>query len=364
MSGDGPTTPPPLPGREMKLTDLAALNYELAALARAGVPMERGLRQMSRGDRATARTTRQLQELLESGTALPEALEATEAGVPRWYRAVVAAGIRSGQLGKVLLGLNRQLASQIRLRKRVLEALWYPAIIVTLVVLFVFWAIRVFQPRFYHAFYSLDRDDPTGSGWGWMHAMIWLSEVLSSPWFWVGTVAAMVVLYLVWRKVRHSTFAERIVWRVPMVGPMCRDRAMSRFFAVLGILVEERLPLGEAVELAAEGSGSGRIIVECQHLRRDLDAGTALGPAMNERPLFRGFAAWMSGHAQKQARLPDGLAELTQLHAEETDRRAALVIAWMPPLALVLSATVAVAVFIVTMWGPMVAILQKLMRQF
>src|SRR5947209_1505582 len=88
----------------MNAEDLIALNEEIAAMARAGLPLDQGLAALAREmDRGRLRqVTAELAEDLRQGKTLPEALERQGNRVPPFYAALVTAGIRTGRIGEVL----------------------------------------------------------------------------------------------------------------------------------------------------------------------------------------------------------------------------------------------------------------------
>src|SRR3954470_23074472 len=92
--------------RPISLDQLIALNDEIAALARAGIPLERGLLQA--GTDLPGRLgaiARVLGARLGRGEGLTQALEAEREQIPPVYRAVVQAGLRAGRLPTALEGL-------------------------------------------------------------------------------------------------------------------------------------------------------------------------------------------------------------------------------------------------------------------
>src|SRR5436305_15337361 len=87
----------------ISLEDLIALNDEIAALVRAGAPLEQGLslagEDLPRGLRHIADD---LAVRMRQGASLSAALAASDRRVPPLYRAIVEAGVRSGRLPAAL----------------------------------------------------------------------------------------------------------------------------------------------------------------------------------------------------------------------------------------------------------------------
>ena len=85
--------------RSPNLDDLISLNHEIAALARAGIPLELGLRGLASG--TGSRLTRladRLADRLASGRSLPDALAEEGPAVSPVYTSVIEAGLASGRL--------------------------------------------------------------------------------------------------------------------------------------------------------------------------------------------------------------------------------------------------------------------------
>src|SRR5690554_816023 len=84
-------------GGDLALDELAALNDEIVALVRAGLPLEVGLAGAG-GDLGgrLGRVSAALAERLQQGEDLASALAAEGDAIPPLYQAVVAAGLRSG----------------------------------------------------------------------------------------------------------------------------------------------------------------------------------------------------------------------------------------------------------------------------
>src|ERR1019366_861434 len=104
---------------------------EIAAMARAGLPLDQGLSalasEMGRGK--LRQVTQQLADDLRAGFSLPDALKRQEGRVPPYYAALLAAGIRSGKLGDVLGTLTFYARSIADFRDIIASSLVYPILI-------------------------------------------------------------------------------------------------------------------------------------------------------------------------------------------------------------------------------------------
>src|SRR6516165_9780269 len=90
----------------LSLEQLIALNEEILALARAGMPLERGMLDLGADLPGRLRViTNTLGQRMRAGESLSDALAASGGGIPPVYRAVVDAGVKSGRLAVALEGL-------------------------------------------------------------------------------------------------------------------------------------------------------------------------------------------------------------------------------------------------------------------
>src|SRR5436309_2247221 len=90
----------------LSLDHLIALNDEIAALARAGLPLERGLREVGRDLSGNlSAVMKRLSGRMEQGASLSEALATERDHFPPVYLAVVEAGLRAGRLPSALESL-------------------------------------------------------------------------------------------------------------------------------------------------------------------------------------------------------------------------------------------------------------------
>ncbi|MCH5374973.1 MAG: type II secretion system F family protein, partial [Planctomycetes bacterium] len=231
-------------GRQISLDQLTALNDEMAALARAGVPLEIGLSGLARDlPGRLGELADRLRRRLESGQSLEQVLEKDRESFPPVWRAVVLAGLRSGRLTAALERLSitaRRLAERRRLFGL---ALVYPIVVLVLAsVLFVMTAIYVL-PMIDWVYQDLTgRSDPllqvlTGLGVWWVVPLVLL---------------AVLILVIGWRRAGRTDL-KRVPGRTSRSSR--HDGRIATMAEVLALLVRQQVPLDESVVLAAEASG-------------------------------------------------------------------------------------------------------------
>ena len=116
---------------QLKIESLVLFNQELLALLKAGIPLLQSLELLvGHGkDVQLRRSLAQVVELVREGLSFSDALEQTGT-FPPIYRSNVVAGERSGTLPEVLARwLSFQKFAQ-NSRRRIIEALFYPAFLV------------------------------------------------------------------------------------------------------------------------------------------------------------------------------------------------------------------------------------------
>lgn len=311
------TTGPGPPRKGVSLDDLIALNDEIAALTRAGMPLESGLLAVGGdaggrlGEIATALGGR-----MRKGEGLAQALESEGGRLPRVYRATVEAGLKAGHLPAALEGLAGFARSYAETRAAIGLALLYPLYVLILAyALFLLFAAEV-APRFVEAFSSLQLP--------MARPIAWLARFGGWAIYWGPILPVLLVLLLVsWaRSGGAAAFRPSrmgLLRRVPWMGPMLANARASGFAGLLAVLVEHRVPLPEGIELASEASGDPALAREGRAVAEALRRGDSLGEGLRGARAFPPLLRWLMLAGMARGALAPALR-----HAAETYRRRAL----------------------------------------
>lgn len=248
--------------------------------------------------------TRQLATLLQAGTNPPEALEtlvsdiqspalrravealelATKRGLPlskamrahprifdRVYVEIIAAGEQAG-LASMLDPLAKGLVTAEKIRSKVARAMVQPMITLGATLVGGWYMIQNVVPTFAGIYEREGVDLPAVT-----RAMIALGNVASAAGDGVFVVAGVVLLLLpkVLSLPAVRAVKDRLILRIPVLGPLQRLSSVSRFMRFFAMLLSTKsIHEAEAIQLAAQTAPNSAVAARLAAAAQDVAAGT------------------------------------------------------------------------------------------
>src|SRR5271166_3195163 len=344
----------------ISIDELTALNDEIAALVRAGVPLDRGL--LGAGSDlpgGLGRITSALGKRLDRGEILPDALEAEKRAIPPLYRAVVEAGARSGRLSAALEGLARYVRGYSEARAAIGVALWYPILVLSLAYgLFLALVIEII-PRFIGAFESLGLEE--------IWPLRWLEKVgeLAPYWWPVWPVLLLLLAVTWWRSGVAATF-QTSSWSLlrlfPWMQSMLADYEAAGYADLLALLLEHHVAYPQAVELAAEATGNSAMIAGARQLAAAVERGEPPDRAVRDLPdsAFRPLLRWTLTATREQGSLVESLRNLAPMYRKRGAFQAEKLQLFLPALLMLAIGGSATLFYALTLFVPLTSMLRGL----
>ena len=274
----------------------AMFTRQLASLA-ASAPLEEALRMIgAQSDHAATRqVVMAVHGLVVEGLRLADAMARQGKAFPPLYRAMVAAGERSGALPDVLERLAELLERQQEVRSRLATALVYPAALALTAMAVVLALMIAVVPKVVEQFDSLGRELPWLTG-----AVIALSDLLVG--YGLVLLAALVLAGLAFaRGLRRPGFrlaVDRTVLRLPLVGRLLRDMHAARMARTLGIMLNAGVPLVEGLEMTARTVGNRVLRMATADMAVAIDEGGSLSGAMRRAGILPPTLLYMVGSGE------------------------------------------------------------------
>ena len=313
------------------------LTGRIAELAGAGLPLAPGMRAAAAefpADRLAAAMKRAA-AALEQGKSLEQVLSAERGNLPADLAALVAAGVRTGDLGRALAEYVRLRRTLDDVRRKVWLALAYPGLLmigaVALCFFFFVFVIPAMAVTVKTITWNL-RDPSTPPPRSVLETGVEASQWVSRNAAGLvavaaAAVAAIVLVALVAGRRRRQSVTKRL----PLFGALWRHSGLIEATQLLRMLLEYDVPLPEALRLTADGIRDEDIAGAIRRVAARVAAGSSLAAAVETSPAFpplwRPILAW----GEKHSTLPPALETGMQATMRRLDQRAELISAIVPP---------------------------------
>ena len=304
--------------RRIRSRDFLVFNQELAALLKAGMPLVQSLELLRQrvetpGFKAVLDD---VHERVRGGSSLSEAFDAQETPMPGVYTASLMAGEKSGSLEAVIRRYVTHARIISSVRRNTISALIYPAILLTLS--FIVVAIIVLQvvPEFANFYESLGADLPLAT-----QIIMSVSNVLRS-YLWVilfVLVAGSFVLRAWLKQPGRGVLLDRLLLRVPAVGPIAGKFSTSQLTRTLATLLGGGIPLVNALDVSVRSVGNRFVSRQIATISREVREGQALSTSMAGREIFPPMAIKMVEVGESTGALQDMLNNVADFFDEEIE---------------------------------------------
>lgn len=336
--------------RAIKPESLIIFNQELLALLRAGIPLLQCLELLvGHGKDPLLRgSLERVVELVKEGMSFSEALE--QAGTfPSIYRANVVAGERSGTLPEVVA---RWLAFQDfaqKSRRRIVEALIYPAFLVVVLCVALLVIFNVVLPRFSEIYSGGGIEMPGAT----RLLLAFGVFVRSTVWYQAGLLVAGIVLlrWMFTAEVGRRAL-ERCLLAIPRFGTLYRMYHSSIFTRTLGVLLAGGMPVLQALEVIQRTMPSERMKLRLVKVVELVRAGSALHQALDQSRMLDPLAVEMTRVGEQSSALPDMLNHVADFFDQEVEKATTAITTLIGP-ALILFMGVVVLGLLLAVYVPL-----------
>lgn len=329
--------------RPISTRQLAMAYRQLSDLLRAGVPLLRGLSLLgrSKSNPRLAQVMAAIADSVSEGSRLADAMSAHGDVFPAIQVAMVRAGERGGFLEPVLHRMGTFLEQQADMRGRVIGNLIYPFALLAIGLVIVIVAMVAFVPKFRDFYARIELPLPT-------RILLGASDLLSGYWL-VIVVAVLALAALGWRLWREPTVRRRLaVWqiRTPALGPLVRNLAVGRFTRILGTLLENGIPMLQAMQIARDAAGHVLLAEAIDRAADAVRSGETLATPLAESGLFSEDVMEMIAVGESANNLPQVLVTIADTIEKRVDRLLNIFVRLMEPALLLGLAGVVLFIFV------------------
>ncbi len=255
---------------------------------------------------------------LKAGYSLPDAMAKQDGAFPPLFLALTAVGEESGNVPEVMGELERYYELQQKLGRDFRSEIAWPLfqfVFATLVVAGLIYILgQLPTPRYEQRF------DALGLGlFGAAGAATFLAAVY-------GSLALLAAAFaLARRALRRRAVVERMLLRLPLVGPCVRDIAVTRFCVALQLMLETSMSILKTMRLAFAATDNGAFEATAPAAEAELRRGNGVAVAVGATGMFPTTFVSALTIAEESGRLPEMFRQQAA-HFDEMARRRLTVI--------------------------------------
>lgn len=339
--------------RRVKLAEKALFFRELATMTAAGVPAAASLKILSEQKRS-----RRFEAVISDIYARVVAgspLAAAFAEHPECFDAVVAALVRAGEESGTLDASLAKIASFLEareeLRRKIISALTYPALVASVALFSLCVMTAVVIPQFERAFRGLGVELPPLTR-AVFRAGAWMESRWPALLFLIFALALAVKLAL--RSARLRPHIDGAMLKIPVFGDMLLKASLSRSFGTMAALLRAGLPVLASLRLAASAAGNEKIRAAFESARDGAAAGKGLSAALGGCPVFPRMIVQMAAVGEETGRSAEMFEKIAGWYESELSEKVRRLSSILEPVMVVIVGA-AVGVMAVAVFMPVVS---------
>ncbi|MDG1731616.1 MAG: type II secretion system inner membrane protein GspF [Thalassotalea sp.] len=339
--------------QKVSAAELALMTRQLATLVESGLPLEEAL--VAVGEQCEKNSLKSMimsvRSKVTEGYGLAESMAEFPSVFDKLFRAMVAAGEKSGHLDNVLNRLADYTEKRQYMRSQLVQALIYPIIMTIIAVGVITILLVAVVPEIVGQFEHMSQELP-----GTTRFLIAVSEFLQDYILWI--IGLVILSGVVFKQMMKKPEFEMIVHRrslfLPIMGKVTRGLNTARFARTLSICTASAVPLLDSMKIAGEVLTNEHIKKKVQEAADKVREGASLQASLKQTQLFPPMMLHMIASGEKSGELEQMLTRAADNQDREFDATVSISLKIFEPALMVTMA--GVVLFIV------MAIIQPIMQ--
>ncbi|MFY8352648.1 type II secretion system inner membrane protein GspF [Pseudoalteromonas sp. SSM20] len=332
--------------------ELSLITRQLATLVQSALPVEAAVLAV-----AEQCEKPRLKSMLMSvrakvveGYSLAEGLAEFPHIFDHLYRAMVAAGEKSGHLDQVLVRLADYTEQRQHMRSQITQAMVYPIILVVFAVAIVSILLGTVVPTIVKSFQSSKLALPWTT-----ETVIAASNFIQNYWLFslIAIFASIFAIKNALKKPKVRFWFDSRVLQLPFIGKVARGLNTARFARTLSILSSSSVPLLEGMRISGEVLANEKMKAAVAEAAVKVSEGASLKASLDQTKLFPPMMLHMIASGEKSGELEQMLERSADNQDKEFEALVNVSLKLLEPLMIALMAVI--VMFIV------MAILQPIM---
>jgi type II secretory pathway component PulF len=268
--------------------------------------------QAERGPMALRPVADRIHGAIEKGEQLQAALDQERDHFPPLFLSLAVVGEETGHLPEIFGELEKYFTLQLRLKRQFRSQAMMPVIqlglaflVIALLIFILGWIAQVNRSQ------APGILGQTGGSGAVLFLILSFGSILS---LWLGYQIAT-------RVFQQKPVFDRLILRVPGLGPVLEALVLGRFAMALQLTLEAGLPIARALRLSLQATGNTFFTSRMNIVTDAVKAGARLTTALTRSGLFREEFINMVAIAEEGGRVTEMMSHQAAYYFEEVSRR-------------------------------------------
>jgi type IV pilus assembly protein PilC len=326
-------------GQAVTPREIAIFARQIAVMMQSGVPLVQSFDIIASGQTNPTfkKLLNDIKTDIEGGSTFAEALSKFPVQFDELFVNLVRAGEAAGVLDTVLDTVATYKERMEAIKGKIKKALFYPTAVIAVAILVSSILLIFVVPQFEQLFKGFGAELPA-----FTQMIVTASKFMTSYWW----LAILVVgsfgfsfVYAMRRSHAFARFVDRMVLRLPIIGLILHQSAISRFARTLAITFKAGVPLVDALETVSGATGSPIYAEAVKRIRDDVSVGHQLNLAMRQVNLFPPMVVQMTAIGEEAGSLDSMLVKVAEFYEAEVNNAVDALSSLLEPFIMVIIGT-------------------------
>ncbi|MEP0847188.1 MAG: type II secretion system F family protein [Phycisphaerae bacterium] len=345
---------------------LTQFTRQLSTLQDAGLPILRSIRILEQQAKAgmLKGSLKQISEDVEGGATLSEAMARHPKAFDRLYCNMVAAGESGGVLDVILQRLADFLEKAQKLKRKVIGAMIYPAVVITIATAITLAIVIFLVPQFKDIFLDFGVKDMPVMTQFLIDASNWLLH--GSPPGWLIVIFSPLIIFMMYKLIRQSKIGRYILdvifMKIPVMGQIVSKSGIARFARTLGTLISAGVPILEAIKITRDTTGNEVFAGMLGKVHDSIREGDTFANPLRASKVVDSLVVNMIDVGEETGELDKMLYKVADNYDDEVDTLVASLVSLLEPILVVVLGSI-VGFIVISLYMPMIHLIQGLTNQ-
>jgi len=344
----------------VKPKELMVFTRQLATLVDAGLPLVRSMQVLEKQEKnpGLKKALGEMADSIQSGSTFAEALAQHPKIYNKLYVNMAKAGEVGGVLDQVLLRLAEFMEKAQKIKNKVVGAMVYPLVVMTMALGILTFLMIVIIPKFKQIFSELLEGKALP---GLTQFVMNASELMTKrlPFLIIGIIALVFLLKVLGKTEKGAYIIDRVKLALPLFGNLIRKTVVGRFTRTLGTLMTAGVPVLQALNIVRDTAGNEVVARAVAQIHDAVKEGENMAPPIEATGVFPPMVVSMVQVGEETGELPEMLIKIADNYDDEVDNAVAGLTSVIEPLLIVFLAVV-VGTIVIALFLPLLSIIGNL----